>query len=164
MATRSWTFGVGWPRRNTNIVTLVRKDGMRIAVNRGCSELVKILMDLTELSGYDLRPGQCWGYANRPIGGTRSASGHSWGTDIDLNAPTNPHASAAWHRRNARGTRPFGLALSCDIPERVIRMWEDNGFTWGGRWSNPDPMHFEFRGNTGDAFIRTLALKKFLAG
>jgi hypothetical protein len=30
-------------------------------------------------------------------------------------------------------------------PEGVIRLFEDEGFTWGGKWALYDTMHFEFR-------------------
>ena len=29
------------------------------------------------------------------------------------------------------------------IDPRVVRIFESWGFAWGGRWSVPDPMHFE---------------------
>ncbi len=53
-------------------------------------------------------------------------SHHSWGAAIDLNAG-----------ENATGTRP-------DQDPRLVEIFEDNGFTWGGRWLVPDGMHFEW--------------------
>lgn len=53
-------------------------------------------------------------------------SHHSWGIAIDLNVA-----------QNRPGTRP-------DIDHRLVRIMEDNGFTWGGRWLVPDGMHFEW--------------------
>jgi hypothetical protein len=53
-------------------------------------------------------------------------SHHSWGIAIDLNVA-----------QNRPGTRP-------DLDPRLVRIMEDNGFTWGGRWLVPDGMHFEW--------------------
>lgn len=53
-------------------------------------------------------------------------SHHSWGIAIDINVSTN-----------RPGTRS-------DLDPRVVGAFEDAGFTWGGRWLIPDPMHFEW--------------------
>ena len=53
-------------------------------------------------------------------------SHHSWGIAIDFNVA-----------QNRPGTRP-------DLDRRLVRIMEDNGFTWGGRWLIPDGMHFEW--------------------
>lgn len=159
------SFGPGWPTRNPNIITLVRKDGLRLPVHKELSKLTAMCMDLTEALGYDILPGQTWGYANRPISGTNKPSNHSWGTAVDINAPSNPYASAEWHRRNARGTKPFGLQIVCNIPEKIVKLWEGQGFRWGGRYTTkPDPMHFEFMGSVTDARRKTRDLGALLMG
>jgi len=156
----------GWGAPCTGrMVTLVRNDGLRLPVRAELADLTMLLLDLTELSGYDVLPGQTWGYACRKISGSSSWSNHAWGLADDLNAPANPYASADWHRRNARGTFPFGLRLVCNIPEAVVRLWEDHGFRWGGRYkTKPDPMHMEFMGTPADAAAYTRRLRSFLAG
>ena len=55
----------------------------------------------------------------------RSLSRHAWGIAVDIN------------------TRlfPFGSAASQD--PRLIAAFARQGFTWGGDWRTPDPMHFE---------------------
>ena len=56
---------------------------------------------------------------------SRSVSLHTWGIAIDLNVATN------------------GVGTSGDIDRRIVASFEKWGFRWGGRWSEPDPMHFE---------------------
>jgi len=50
---------------------------------------------------------------------------HTWGIAIDLDASTNG--------RGGRGT----------MDPRVVRIFKQWGFRWGGDWSYTDPMHFE---------------------
>lgn len=162
MAASSATFGPQWPQTNPNIVTLVRKDGLRIPLHRELVSLVSILMDLTEALGYDIIPGWTWGYANRPISGTTTPSNHSRGCAVDINAPVNPYASAAWHLRNANA-KPFGLPRRTDIPQQVFELWENHGFALGVRYaSKPDPMHFEFVESVTECRRITANLIKFL--
>lgn len=55
-----------------------------------------------------------------------SLSRHSWGIAVDFNPSTNQY-----------GDQP---TLSLEIVE-IFRRW---GFSWGGGWSVPDGMHFEW--------------------
>ena len=55
-----------------------------------------------------------------------SLSRHSWGIAVDFNPSTNPY-----------GEEP---TLPLEIVE-IFRRW---GFSWGGGWSTPDGMHFEW--------------------
>jgi hypothetical protein len=55
-----------------------------------------------------------------------SLSRHSWGIAVDFNPSTNPY-----------GDEP---TLSLEVVE-IFKRW---GFSWGGGWSVPDGMHFEW--------------------
>jgi hypothetical protein len=59
----------------------------------------------------------------RPTG---AISHHSWGAAVDINSLTNPY-----------GAPPHQPAV-------LVRIMREHGFTWGGRWTVPDGMHFEF--------------------
>jgi hypothetical protein len=50
---------------------------------------------------------------------------HAFGLALDVNTPTNQ------------------LGTPGDMDPRVVEIFERWGFVWGGRWSRPDPMHFE---------------------
>jgi len=54
-------------------------------------------------------------------------STHSWGIAIDLNAP--------W---NAFGQKKF------EMTQEFAQCFRDVGFVWGGDWSYPDAMHFQY--------------------
>jgi len=59
--------------------------------------------------------------------GASSASLHSWGVAIDVNA--------AW---NGFGKKP---TLSAGF----VKCFTDSGFDWGGVWTKPDSMHFQLK-------------------
>lgn len=134
--TRGW--GPGWPTdRSRDMKPLSFITG---SVHVDLHELIELLCRETVRRGYEIRRGWSWGYANRPIGGTRTPSNHSWGIAVDLNAPTNP-------MRN-----PF----TSDMPAWLPKLWESYGFRWGGRYTRtPDPMHFEFMGTPANARRQT---------
>lgn len=66
-----------------------------------------------------------WSYVNRTVRGEEAKSNHAFGLAIDVNALSNP------------------LGTAGDMPAEVVEQWEIEGGAWGGRWSRPDPMHFE---------------------
>jgi hypothetical protein len=50
---------------------------------------------------------------------------HAFGLAVDINVSTNQ------------------LGTAGDMDPRIVAIFEKWGFQWGGRWSRPDPMHFE---------------------
>lgn len=133
----------GWgaaPTPRSNIVTLRRPNGVLLPVHMSIAELVDWLCDETERRGYELRAGQCWGYAPRTIRGSTSTwSNHAWGLALDINAPANPMTDDG--------------RLITDMPTWVPQLWKAYGFQWGGDYtgSRKDAMHFEFMGTPHDA-------------
>jgi len=57
--------------------------------------------------------------------GATSASLHSWGIAVDINA--------AW---NGFGKKPT-------MTPELVKCFTDAGFDWGGVWTKPDGMHFQ---------------------
>ena len=141
---RGW--GPGWPTsRAADVVPLSWITG---SVHKAIHELCDLLCAETVRRGYAIRRDWSWGYANRPIGGTKTPSNHSWGLAVDLNAPTNPMR------------RP----LTTDMPSWLPHMWKAYGFIWGGDWTRtPDPMHYEFAGTPADARRETIRARKAFA-
>ena len=73
-------------------------------------------------------------YAPRHINRIRTAglSHHSWGIALDVNVPQNP----------------FGAEPNQD--PRMVEVFEEWGFVWGGTFIQPDGMHFEYRRPPGE--------------
>ena len=72
-------------------------------------------------------------YNCRPISGTDDMSIHAYALALDLNPSENPHRKPLTH----------------DYPDEFIRRMEgieasgSPALQWGGRWSNPDAMHWQ---------------------
>lgn len=138
---RSKGWGPGWPTDRWTDMARVQaaRSGVAVNVHRRIARLVLLLLNETERRGYLCRGGQTGAYNNRPIGGTRTASNHSWGLAIDINWSIN---FASYDGRNHG-----------DLPSWVPPLWARYGFAWGGNYSGKfkDPMHFEFMGSPADA-------------
>lgn len=144
-AARGW--GPGWPDAQEAKMISVSGGGVRVRVRREIAPLVQALLDVTAKLGYTLKANACWGFANRPIRGTQTASNHSWGLAVDLNSEDNP----------------MGSTFRSDIPPSVVHAWEACGFYWGGRYGNrPDTMHFEYVRRPGDVLVDLARAEKLL--
>lgn len=144
---RGW--GSGWPNcQQDKLVTLTRADGLRFPVHEAISQLIAILIDETERQGYDVKAGQSWGFACRPIrGSSTTPSNHSWGLAVDINAPSNP----------------MRTEFVCDMPTWMPSLWWKYGLFWGGWYQSiKDPMHFEFLGTPQDLRAATTRAKRDL--
>lgn len=72
--------------------------------------------------------GGCYNF--RPMRGGHNLSMHSYGIAIDLDPEHNP----------------LGKKYSVNagmMPQAVVDIFTAEGWTWGGKWSRPDAMHFQ---------------------
>ena len=108
--------------------------------------LVRHLVADLERQHGPFHPGQCWGFANRPIRGSTTPSNHSWGLAIDLDAPSNPMTT------NPRAPHTIG-SYARGIAAHY-------GFRWGGDYRvRKDYMHFEYMGTPASAAVLTRRLR-----
>jgi hypothetical protein len=128
----------------------VGRAGVTVYVHRTIAPLVATLLAATEKRhGYDVRAGQTWGFAFRPIRGTQIASNHSWGLAVDINSLTNP----------------MGDTFVSNMPPAMVAMWWECGFYWGGWYrTRPDAMHFEYIGRPADVAADLATARRFLGG
>lgn len=81
----------------------------------------------------------------RLIANTNRLSLHSFGMTIDINS----NLSNYWQWDLEKAGRPIteeeALTYRNDIPWEIVRIFEDHGFIWGGKWQHYDTMHFEYR-------------------
>jgi hypothetical protein len=128
----------------------VERAGVKVYVRKEIALLVATLFEASEKKhGYDIKPGQTWGYANRPIRGTNKPSNHSWGLAVDINSLANP----------------MGRTFVSDLPPGMVAMWTSCHMGWGGYFrSRPDAMHFEYLGRPGDVAADLATARRHLAG
>lgn len=69
-------------------------------------------------------------YNFRLMRGSTKLSMHSYGCAIDLDPEAN--------RMGLEYKEDSGM-----MPMAVVRIFQNEGWKWGGRWSRPDAMHFE---------------------
>lgn len=116
---------LGW---ELNIPAFQRKDGSFgfYCHKKVANKFQKVFIDIAknnlakEIKTFD----GCWHVRWKRKSKTWST--HSWGIAIDLNAFEN--------RMGTKG----------NIHPRIVEIFKEHGFTWGGDWEHPDPMHFQY--------------------
>jgi hypothetical protein len=76
----------------------------------------------------------------RSIAGTSRPSPHGWAIAIDL----NPQYGACWRWQKSPSVASI-LNRRRSYPGEIVKIFEAQGFIWGGKWSHYDFMHFEYR-------------------
>ena len=76
----------------------------------------------------------------RKVRGSNRLSAHSYGIAIDINSLESDY----WRYSN-NITEIDLVPYANRIPYELVKIFEDNGFIWGGRWYHYDTMHFEYR-------------------
>jgi len=88
------------------------------------------------------------GYSWRQIRDTNGISFHSMGLAIDILPRGWQNKIIYWNWEKNKGNEDWMLIPLPDRwmpPERVIDIFEEEGFVWGGKWTVWDDMHFEYR-------------------
>jgi len=89
----------------------------------------------------------------RNVKGQGYLSSHSFGIAIDINTHYGNYWLWDWEKEN----RPPGLLTYRNrIPMEIVKIFEQEGFLWGGRWYFYDTMHFEYR---PELFVREAGLE-----
>jgi len=133
------------------VVWLPKKSGQKLKVSRingVAGKLAAISRALDELPAtFDayLKPSEGT-YNCRSIAGTNQVSAHGYGIAIDI-ATRHAH-----YWRWSKG------GYQSKIPIEIVRIFEANGFIWGGKWGHFDTMHFEYR---PEMFTRFVSPPKF---
>jgi len=87
------------------------------------------------------------GYSWRNIADSQSRSYHSYGLAIDLLPVSLGRRQTYWLWTSQHREDWWNVPYSerYHPPASVIRIFEANGFVWGGKWALYDTMHFEYR-------------------
>lgn len=77
----------------------------------------------------------------RKVRGANRQSAHSYGIAIDINTSFSNY----WLWANPKRSETDSIKYENRIPIEIVRIFEEHGFIWGGRWYHYDTMHFEYR-------------------
>lgn len=108
-----------------------------IAVHKNCaSSLLRILTNIADHFGSEQAIeanrmhlyGGCFNF--RMMRGSTKLSTHSYAAAIDLDPEANP--------LGMRYKESAGM-----MPMAVVKIFEAEGWVWGGRWKRPDAQHFQ---------------------
>lgn len=91
--------------------------------------------------------GQCWGFNWRVIADSGKISNHSWGSAVDIVPKFHNRVKTYWYWEYKRNKNWFYVKPSkrWSPPAEVIKIFESEGFIWGGKWELWDNMHFEYK-------------------
>ena len=124
-----------------DVVWLPKKSGQKLRVSKvnGVADKLGIISRaLDELpASFDvfLKPSEGT-YVCRPVAGTTLQSAHGYGIAIDISTK---------HAHYWRWSKGGVAAYQNKIPMEIVKIFEANGFIWGGKWWHYDTMHFEYR-------------------
>ena len=113
-----------------------RRYGAAKALQNVVSKLRALIKERPELKKYLVRPQGT--YEWRRIANSTNLSMHSFGVAIDINLRYSDYWW--WDMRD-----DHKLRYRNRIPIEIPTIFEQNGFTWGGKWYRYDTMHFEYR-------------------
>ncbi len=123
------------------IVWLPRKAGQKLRISKinGVAEKLSTISRALDqlpasLDAY-LKPSEGT-FVCRPIAGSMQRSAHGYGIAVDI---------ATKHAHYWRWSKGGAVAYQNKIPNEIVKIFEENGFIWGGKWWHYDTMHFEYR-------------------
>lgn len=110
--------------------------------NNAGDNLKKSLDEAANLAKSEPRVGgfvypTCGTFNYRVVQDTGLLSPHSYGIAIDL----NKNDSDYWKWVN----KEKGSKRIAEYPKELVKIFENNGFVWGGKWAHFDILHFEYR-------------------
>ncbi len=111
------------------------ENGAAAALQAAFSEVSKLVERDPGVYGFVYPVGGTFNY--RVIAGTNQLSAHAFAIAIDLRS--DPGDYWRW------ATREQGQRRLDAYPQALVRVFEDNGFIWGGKWSHFDFLHYEYR-------------------
>jgi len=101
-------------------------------------------------------------YNYRRIRGQKELSRHSYGIAVDI-LPRGRAARSAywlWVSEETADWPTTPLDKRWMPPDEIVRIFEEEGFIWGGKWLDFDTMHFEYRPEM--LFLREWYMPRYL--
>ncbi|GHV42685.1 hypothetical protein AGMMS49546_22160 [Spirochaetia bacterium] len=115
-------------------------------LNRAGARILALAENDPEIQGWIKNLDSISGWNWRNIAGSENRSFHAYGAAVDLLMKPQPGKETYWQWTAAKGIdwRSVPPENRQHPPSAVIRIFEEQGFIWGGRWPWYDTMHFEY--------------------
>lgn len=110
-------------------------------VNGASEQLKKVASDLALLSHCRKYLTNASSFYWRKVRGANRQSAHSYGIAIDISTTYSNY----WLWSNPKCSETDKIQYENKIPMEIVKVFENHGFIWGGRWYHYDTMHFEYR-------------------
>jgi hypothetical protein len=120
--------------------------GIITPLNRAEARILVLAENDPEIQGWIRNLQSITGWNWRNVAGSANRSSHSYGIAVDLLMKTQAGMETYWQWTAAKGIdwRSVPIEKRQNPPAAVIRIFEEQGFIWGGRWPRYDTMHFEY--------------------
>jgi hypothetical protein len=120
--------------------------GIAAPLARAEERILALAEEDPEIQGWIKNLASITGWNWRNVAGSANRSYHSYGIAVDLLMKAQAGMETYWQWTEAKGInyRSVPMEKRQNPPSAVIRIFEDQGFIWGGRWSRYDTMHFEY--------------------
>lgn len=111
------------------------QNGAAAALEAAFTDLAGVMKDHPEVYSFAYPTNGTFNY--RVIAGTNQLSPHAYAIAIDLKS--DPCDYWRWASKEQGQSR-------LDIyPDELVKVFENNGFIWGGKWAHFDFLHYEYR-------------------
>jgi hypothetical protein len=120
--------------------------GIMAPLNQAEARILTLAENDLEIQGWIRNLQSITGWNWRNVANSANRSYHSYGVAVDLLMRTQPGMETYWQWTAAKGIdwRSLPVEKRQNPPVAVIRIFEEQGFIWGGRWPQYDTMHFEY--------------------
>lgn len=120
---------------------------MKIPLQKVENKINELAQTDSEISDFLKSLGKNEGYFWRVIANTNRKSFHSLGIAIDIQPKYYGRKEVYWSWAKDKNPENWMLTPLKDRwmpPQKIIDIFEDEGFIWGGKWAIWDNMHFEY--------------------
>ncbi|HOV13877.1 MAG TPA: M15 family metallopeptidase, partial [Spirochaetota bacterium] len=130
----------------SRIVKFNKKNLASFYLTKAVNEIIDISLSDKEIKEWIDSIQYIYTYSERKVANENRPSLHTFGIAIDI-IPKNKNRYIYWLWTSDFVEEWWNVKddKKVHFPNKIIEIFEKNGFCWGGYWNRFDIMHFEFR-------------------
>jgi len=123
-----------------------RQNNAAANMENAVNQIVEVAKQDKEIAGWIKSIRTAYTYTPRNIAETEVKSMHSYGIALDIRFYREKgYVYWLWSSTFVPEWWDIPMEKRYRMPEKVVSIFESNGFVWGGKWRKFDTMHFEYR-------------------